>query len=310
MGPLESQYRAKTRVLVRHMKKGFAPDPSLCTFEIVEGNLLDAPQKFKALAGSTYPLRERGINEHAFEKLGYPFTETQILPGTVISTQSIADSTRFFYLVTKENTRDKFFHNPEKFISLVQSAVENLAKAVIAENVNELAIPFICCGRSQLHWLYVQDLLRHNLKDVDIKVTVYHLPRPNPPSPLRRGDQAAEPLISQSPSVRTLAAQFECGPLDEQNWPRPEDGPQGKRHEVPPHRNQQEMMTAGPAPPPAPTDPPTPSPPTATSPAQIHNMWQGQSPDAEISEQMNLYKKAPYNAISDDLIALDERNPF
>jgi hypothetical protein len=213
-------YRAKIRTLVKEKKGQIAPPESACTIIEKQGDLLSAPEQFKMHAVAADLKCSKGLAAKVVEKYGRPTqVPDNLKPGDIVS-HPFSEDEVILFLVSKI----KSFHKPRrrhfaKFLSHVHEALDGFAKFVIEREIEEIAIPYLCCGLDRMNWLYVKDYLRRALQSSTVRVVVYHLPRrpsaepPTPPS-------AAPPMAAQqgtqvSPTVAVLRERFEARNLDD-----------------------------------------------------------------------------------------------
>lgn len=262
---IESQYRATTHKLIddyRNRRKGL---PSKCTFKIEEGDLLDAAEQYKVTSVAADLKYRRGVEAQLASRFGAPMgILKKPAPGDVL--ESASKDSSVLFLVTKNKAHEHPHRKFGKFIRNVQKAIEKLARIIIKRGITEIAMPFICSGKQQLNWLYVRELLRHNLRDINVRVTVYYIPRERLLSPrstpirtnlqrsprLETQQEVAEPVqqivqastereemsnigpLSISPVVSNLINRYEhkCSQQGQQ-WPclqHPMSNPKGRKH--------------------------------------------------------------------------------
>jgi len=56
----------------------------------------------------------------------------------------------------------------------VKKAFRSIAKFIQEENIEEVAVSYMCSGTERLHRLFTMDLLYNELKDVPVKVHYYN----------------------------------------------------------------------------------------------------------------------------------------
>jgi hypothetical protein len=179
---IECQYWEKTRNLIDDCRNKRTHFPSKCTIKIAKGDILEANEQYKVTAVAADLKCNRGIEAQLASRFGRPSGVLQ-KPELGDVLEYAGEDTSVLFLVTKnkyyENARRRF----GKFIRSVQKAIERLAKMIVRRGITEIAMPFLCSGQNQLNWLYVRELLRHNLRDVEVTVTVYYIPRERLVSP-------------------------------------------------------------------------------------------------------------------------------
>lgn len=125
------------------------------TFEEHVGDLCEAPQEVKVHAIGNDAWLSRGVAKAVAEKAGRPDYHPHSSPvGHVIKQESTNIGT-VYHLVTKENSPDKYHKNPEKFITDVEFAFEQLAVEVKKDGLLDIAMSFLCSGMDRLHRLWV-----------------------------------------------------------------------------------------------------------------------------------------------------------
>jgi hypothetical protein len=181
IGHIEREYRARVRLLVNRHKANRIPLPAKCSIVEVEGDIRESPETYKAHACAADLGCYAGLAAGVVQDVGRP--EGLTAPPKVgdVLAKVGNDDLIWLFLVTKEKSWHKPRHNFNKFVRDVQFSIEQLARYIIAHDIKEIAIPHLCSGLDRLNWLYIRDLIRHNLQDVEVKVVVYHLPRPPPP---------------------------------------------------------------------------------------------------------------------------------
>jgi hypothetical protein len=74
-----------------------------------------------------------------------------------------------YNLVTKE----LYYLKPT--YSTVRSALENLRKCIVADNVHNLAIPRLGSDMDKLNWVTVKSIISEVFFDIDVDIVVYRL---------------------------------------------------------------------------------------------------------------------------------------
>jgi hypothetical protein len=205
-------YRLKVRALVQEIKGSTPSPPSRCSFVEKQGDLLSAPEQFKAHAVAADMKCSKGLAAAVVEKFGRPSdVPTDLKPGDIVSHPFTEDDVVLF-LVTKMKSHHKPRRHFAKFLADVHTSLDEFAKFIIQREIKEIAIPYLCCGLDRLNWLYIKNYLRQALSQHEVRVVVYHLPRPpsrGQLSPPRGGHQSPQPRTQPSPSVASLREHFE-----------------------------------------------------------------------------------------------------
>lgn len=334
---VEREYLLKTRILIEKHRNKCKHFPSKCIIKIAEGDILEAPEQYKVTSVAADLKCKRGVASQLARRIGPPSANKKPEVGDVL--ESASEDSTVLFLVTKNRTHDRAHRRFGQFIQNVQRAIERLARIIAKRGITEIAMPFICSGKYQLNWLYVRDLLRHNLRDIEVAVTVYYIPRERLSSPNqqitprrntqqrtpqrntqqrtpRRNTQQRSPVAAQqvvqasiereerihvgpqsvSPVVSDLINRFESQCNQPEQWPLPShpmSSRNGRRHQVPSHRNRVPQSENAPEPPPPGTTP-TPSPqwPQRRD-LTIHGPQLGHSTEIEVYNSDNSVTQMP-----------------
>ncbi|XP_059478864.1 myosin-G heavy chain-like [Neocloeon triangulifer] len=256
LSQFEKQYRTTCRRLARNRRSGYIPldlRDSKCEIVQIEGDILKSNVQFKAHAVSAELKCGRGLAAEVVKSVGRPALKgkrAQI--GDVLPVESRNGST-WLFLVTKECFWHKPRHNFDQFGKDIIYAIEQLAGFIIGNKIKEIAIPHLCAGLDQMNWLYVRDVIHHFLKDVDVKVKVYHLPRGYPRSPRTH--------LHPSLAIREGSSYSENGQMSyEEHFPALQSPtawstPTGRKTRLDQSTREGPMLSTAPTPPPPGTTP-------------------------------------------------------
>jgi len=88
--------------------------------------------------------------------------------------QRLPNGKALFHLVTKE----KFNQKPS--YKNFRETLKNLKQYLISNNIDNISIPKIGCGKDKLSWEKVKTILHEIFSDSNIKITVYLLSQNSP----------------------------------------------------------------------------------------------------------------------------------
>ncbi|XP_059477769.1 uncharacterized protein LOC132198049 [Neocloeon triangulifer] len=137
-------------------------------------SLLDAKQEIKAHAIASDLWTSMGAAQEVTAAVGKPKAEpgkTEI--GGIIREKTEKYGT-VFHVVTKMRSPHKLHKAPEPFLKGVKTAFAKLAQVIREEEIDEIAMTYMCSGMDRLHRLWVLDTLYEELRDVPVTVHLYN----------------------------------------------------------------------------------------------------------------------------------------
>lgn len=209
--------------------------------KIVEhvGNLCDAPQHVKVHAVASDVWMSRGIAASVAQRAGR-LPKDFYLPGSgqigdVIKQETSTMGT-VWHLITKKNSPDKYYKDPETFIQGAETAFQKLAEEAIRSGLQEMALSYLCSGIDRLHRTWVLEQLHKAFKDTNITLHFYNLFESErwrgigslfaaPPTPPTLAP-AATPVVAPAPTPTPTPA-TQRPPTHAARAPSPVAGPSG-----------------------------------------------------------------------------------
>lgn len=180
MGERERNYQVKTRLLVRLHKEKCPPDESFkCKIVEKNGDIITSPEIFKAIPVAADFAPTGGLAKQVLDVFGQPEDASHARPGQVLQRKT-ADNQTWLFLVTAQRSYHRPNANLGSYLQNVETALDNLAGHIKANEIAEIAVPYLCSGRGRLNWLFMKDLLMNKLQDVAVTVVVYHLSKTAP----------------------------------------------------------------------------------------------------------------------------------
>ncbi|XP_059490376.1 uncharacterized protein LOC132205376 isoform X1 [Neocloeon triangulifer] len=175
--PCVNQYIDRSAQLDEAMKndESLAVEGAKVKFVEHQGvSLLDAKQEIKAHAIASDLWTSMGAAQEVTAAVGKPKAEpgkTEI--GGIIREKTEKYGT-VFHVVTKMRSPHKLHKAPEPFLKGVKTAFAKLAQVIREEEIDEIAMTYMCSGMDRLHRLWVLDTLYEELRDVPVTVHLYN----------------------------------------------------------------------------------------------------------------------------------------
>jgi hypothetical protein len=186
------------------------------------GDLLEAPQETKVHAVASDGWMSRGLAKSVTDRIGKPpgYEPLSADIGDVIK-QDTEEFGTVWHLVTKVNSPDKYYKDPEPFITNVERAFPKLAAEVKAAGLTEVAMSYLCSGMDRLHRPWIMEQLQIAFKDTSVTIHFYNMretgwsgladifnppttpqvtmtPTPTPPAPPTSAPETTTPKTKQT----------------------------------------------------------------------------------------------------------------
>ncbi|CAB3374563.1 Hypothetical predicted protein [Cloeon dipterum] len=174
--PYTNQYLDECAELNEALEDGasLAVEGSKCSFVEHTGNLWEAKEEVKVhVVGSDFVMGVGVARDYA-ELAGRPDVEpNEAGVGEVATQDSDAIGGTIWHLVTKEKSHYKIYKKSEPFVINVKKSLKKLAEELKKEELEEVAMSFLCSSSDKMNRVWILKQLYDELKDVNIKVHFY-----------------------------------------------------------------------------------------------------------------------------------------
>jgi hypothetical protein len=148
-----------------------------CKLTIVQGNLVDADEKYKMHFVSADMKHSRGVAVAFAEAYGpVDMPEIPLKVGDIY--EQFKNGTILLNLVHKEKYFFKFGVDPEVFLSNIVEALMQMKEYCVQNDVKRLALVRVASVTDKVHWRWTQRKILEIFEDVDITLALYLQKRP------------------------------------------------------------------------------------------------------------------------------------